>query len=299
MGRRAKINTKKRNRRIILIAALAVAVVAVVGFAYLIEGTFAPSPYTSYIYKPVPSTLLQQITGVSDSTLAAVGSASSVASPNAINGSALTLNGKPEIIYIGAEYCPYCAVERWAMIMALSKFGNFSGIQYMLSSGTDVNANTPTFTFQNATYISQYVSFVPVEEFNRTNEATPWHALTTAENALVSSYGTGGIPFIDLGNQYVVNGVQTDIDIGGQNWTQVASQLNIPTSSTGIGIDGAANKLISAICKMDGGVPSSVCTQQYATIPLSYSPPVATSPALALSSIFSMNVMSEKTRWTN
>ncbi len=299
MGRRAKINTKKRNRRIILLAALAVAVVAIVGFAYLIEGTFAPSPYSSYIYKPVPSTLLQQVTGVSVSTLAAIGSASSVASPRAINGSALTLNGKPEIIYIGAEYCPYCAVERWAMIMALSKFGNFSGIQYMLSSGSDVNPNTPTFTFQNATYVSQYVSFVPIEEFNRTNEATPWHTLTTAESALVSSYGTGGIPFIDLGNQYVVNGVQTTIDLQGQNWTQVASQLNNPSSSTAIGIDGAANKLVSAICAMDGGVPSAVCTQSYATIPLSYSPPGAASSALAATSIFSMNVIGEKTRWTN
>ncbi|MDA4122147.1 MAG: DUF929 domain-containing protein [Thaumarchaeota archaeon] len=299
MGRRAKINTKKRNRRIILLAALAVAVVAIVGFAYLIEGTFAPSPYSSYIYKPVPSTLLQQVTGVSDSTLAAVGSASSVSSPRAINGSALTLNGKPEIIYIGAEYCPYCAVERWAMIMALSKFGNFSGIQYMLSSGSDVNPNTPTFTFQNATYVSQYISFVPIEEFNRTNEATPWHTLTTAEDALVSSYGSGGIPFIDLGNQYVVNGVQTTIDLQGQNWTQVASQLNNPTSSTAIGIDGAANKLVSAICLMDGEVPSAVCSQNYATIPLSYSSPGATSSALAASSIFSANMMGEKTRWTS
>ena len=36
---------------------------------------------------------------------------------------ALTSGGKPEILYVGAEYCPYCAAERWAMVVALSRFG--------------------------------------------------------------------------------------------------------------------------------------------------------------------------------
>ena len=36
---------------------------------------------------------------------------------------ALTEAGLPEMLYMGAEYCPFCAAERWAMVMALSKFG--------------------------------------------------------------------------------------------------------------------------------------------------------------------------------
>ncbi len=31
---------------------------------------------------------------------------------------ALTSGGKPQIVYMGAEYCPYCAAERWAMVVA-------------------------------------------------------------------------------------------------------------------------------------------------------------------------------------
>ena len=27
--------------------------------------------------------------------------------------------GKPEIVFVGAEYCPYCAAERWPIVMAL------------------------------------------------------------------------------------------------------------------------------------------------------------------------------------
>jgi hypothetical protein len=299
MGRRAKLNSKKRNRRVVLLAALAVAIVAIVAFAVLVSNTFN-TPYASYLYKPIPTTLYQQITGVSDSTLAAVGSPSSVAPPTTISGTPLILNGKPEILYVGAEYCPYCAVERWAMILALSKFGTFSNIDYMVSSSTDVNANTPTFTFssKNFSYTSQYVTFVPVEEYNRTAETTVWHSLTTQEEDVYSQYGTGGFPFIDLANQFLVNGVQTTIDIGGQNWTQVASQLTNPSSSTAIGIDGAANKLISAICNIDGDAPSSVCTQSYATIALAYTPGTGGSTSLAASSLLSVTPMRESTRWT-
>ena len=167
----------------------------------------------------------------------------------------------------------------------------------MLSSATDINANSPTFTFYNATYTSQYLTFVPVEEFNRSNEVTPWHTLTSAEQSLFSQYGTGGFPFTDLANLYIINGVQSTIDIQGQNWTQVASQLNISSSSVAQGIDGSANKIMSAICKIDGGLPSSVCSQSYANVTLAYTSGSSGSTNLAVSSIPAVNTMSEKTRW--
>src|SRR5215471_17073708 len=39
------------------------------------------------------------------------------------SGAPLTSGGKPEMLYIGAEYCPYCAAMRWSMAVALSRFG--------------------------------------------------------------------------------------------------------------------------------------------------------------------------------
>ena len=36
---------------------------------------------------------------------------------------------KPELLYIGAEYCPYCAASRWPLIIALSRFGTFKGLR--------------------------------------------------------------------------------------------------------------------------------------------------------------------------
>ena len=35
------------------------------------------------------------------------------------------LNGKPSVIYYGSITCIYCAENRWAMALALSRFGNF------------------------------------------------------------------------------------------------------------------------------------------------------------------------------
>src|ERR1700734_2843427 len=80
-----------------------------------------------------------------------------------VDGPALTQNGKPEVLFIGAEYCPFCAAQRWAMVNAFSRFGPFTGLTTTHSSSTDTDANTPTLTFYGSTYTSKYISLVTVE----------------------------------------------------------------------------------------------------------------------------------------
>ena len=63
--------------------------------------------------------------------------AQATSAPTTITGAPLTSGGKPEMLYIGAEYCPYCAAERWAMIVALSRFGTFSGLRHDPLGGQD------------------------------------------------------------------------------------------------------------------------------------------------------------------
>ena len=106
-----------------------------------------------------------------------------------VNGTPLTSGGKPEVLYLGGEYCPYCAAQRWAMINALSRFGTFSGLTTTHSSSTDVDANTPTWTFYKSTYKSNYLVFTPVEEYtnyrigNTTNTNTNYQTLQTPTSA--------------------------------------------------------------------------------------------------------------------
>ena len=36
---------------------------------------------------------------------------------------ALSIGGRPAVVYVGAEFCPYCAAERWALVAALDASG--------------------------------------------------------------------------------------------------------------------------------------------------------------------------------
>jgi hypothetical protein len=190
----------------------------------------------------------------------------------------LTLDGKPEMLYVGAEYCPFCGAERWAMAVALSRFGTFTGLHLIHSDSDDIYSNTMTLSFYQSTYTSKYVTFVPVE--TTTEDKAPLQNPTAAENKLLNTYDVppyvpssaydGSFPFIDIGNQYIDDGAQyvpstlgttevVDPTHYGLTWQQIASDLSNPSSSVGQAILGTANDLTAGICKVTGGQPGSVC----------------------------------------
>jgi hypothetical protein len=295
MSRKVRGGARKRSNAIYIIPILVV-VTGVVGY-YIFTASATAGGSSNLDGQQVSPTVLNQLSGVSISTLNLVGKgAPGLVSPTSISGSALTLNGKPEILYMGAEYCPYCAAERWAMIVALDKFGNFTGIQYMQSNvSPEVYPSTSTFTFVGATYTSSYISFVTVEQ--ETRSEAPLQTATAAETSLLSSYDgpDGSIPFVDFGNQYTITSAQylpSVLRVGSSaagapyNWTTIASQLNNSSSIFAQNIDGAANRIISAVCKIDGNAPTSVCSQDLIQT-LSYvrTPPSGTYQLLVSDSI--------------
>jgi thiol-disulfide isomerase/thioredoxin len=187
------------------------------------------------------------------------GSANNLIKP--VSGALLTgAGGKPEVFYLGAEYCPYCAAERWPVIIALSRFGTFSGLATTSSSSTDVYPNTPTFTFRNATYSSQYVDFVSVETSDRNQ--SPLQSPTAAEQDLVSRYDTADtIPFVDFGNRFAFSGAMYVPNVvDGMSWQAVADALHQPGSPQSKAILGSANLITAAVCKMTGDQPAAVCS---------------------------------------
>jgi hypothetical protein len=214
----------------------------------------------------LPPSVLAAVTSVSPSTLNAVGSPSGVAAPTALGGSPAPLrgaDGKPEILYVGAEYCPYCAAERWAMAVALSRFGTFSHLGATHSSSQDVYPDTQTLSFYGSRYASPYVDFVPVEE--ATNQLVggsyaTLQAPTAAESALLARYdAAGNIPFVDIGNKYVISGASYSPQVlQGLSLAQIAAQLNDPSSPVAQAIDGTANNITAAISAITGDQPTSV-----------------------------------------
>jgi Domain of unknown function (DUF929) len=283
-AQRAAERRAERRRRILLASGAVVVVLAIVLTFVIIKLNNKPSSSASSASNgPTGSALtavVDQVTSVPASVLDTVGAGtygvgSAIAKIQTITGNPapLTANGKPELFYAGAEYCPYCAAERWAMIVALSRFGTFSGLRTVHSSSTDVYPNTPTWTFYNSTYSSPYLTFTPVELQTNipdpsTGSYTTLQKPTSAQQALINKYDappytsqTGSIPFLDFGNKYVINGVTySNTALNGLTWSTIAAGLHNPNSTVAKAVDGTANYITAAICKMTGNQPASACT---------------------------------------
>ncbi len=240
---------------------------AVVGGLALLIGIFLVIRwYITPVAPPAlaPSTtgqVVATVTGLPPSEFETVGKGTANNLIKPVSGTALVgATGKPEVFFYGGEFCPYCAAERWPLIIALSRFGTFSGLETTSSSSSDVYPNTPTLTFRNATFTSQYIDFRSIEGTDR--DHNPLQPPTAAEQQLIDRYDTGGtIPFIDFGNRYVLSGATYAPDvIGGMSWQSVADSLKQPDSTQARAILGSANLVTAAICKMTGDHPASVCS---------------------------------------
>ena len=287
-AQRAAARRAEQRRRILIAGGSILAVIVVVVAFIVIKANSSSSKpaTTSSANGPTGSALasvVAKVASVPASTLNSVGDGGGAVTdtPQTIKGggSALTSGGKPEMLYMGAEYCPYCAAERWSMIVALNRFGTFSGLA-TVHSGIKNGAgeaepypSTPTWTFVNAKYTSKYLTFTPVEmqtnipdpsNGSYTNLQTP----TAAQNTLIDKldaapYTTeaGAIPFIDFGNKDLIIGASYNPGVlSGLSWSTIATDLSNPSSAVARAVDGTANYITAAICKMTGNQPASACT---------------------------------------
>ena len=285
-AQRAAARRAEQRKRILLASGAVVVVLAVVLTFVIIKLNNKPAVASASSSPNGPTgsaltSLVNTTTSVPASVLDTVGAGTFNGKVQTITGNPppLVSNGKPELLFIGAEYCPYCAANRWAMIVALSRFGTFSGLTTVHSGITDGAGdqepypNTPTFSFVNAKYTSKYLTFTSVEgETNIPDTSTGGYTAlqtpTSAQQALLTKYDAapytteaGAIPFLDFGNKYVSIGVSyPNTAIQGLTWSQIAADLHNPNSTAAKAVDGTANYFTAAICKMTGNQPASACT---------------------------------------
>lgn len=184
------------------------------------------------------------------------------APPKVEGGTALTQDGKPKVLYVGAEYCPFCAMERWALIGALSRFGTFTGITETTSSSTDVHPDTPTFSFKDATYTSDVVAFQAVETQDR--EHKPLQTLDGENLALFQKLNPGGgIPWVTYGGTHATSGATVDANaFEGKTYDQIIAGIRDPSSDIGKTVTPAINMITAQICEQTKGQPANVCASQ-------------------------------------
>jgi hypothetical protein len=260
---RAAAQQRAQVRRRLLLAGGSVAVVVALVVA-LVVVKLNQSPAAPQAAQ-TDARVAAEVASVPASTLNAVGTGTSTGLKPLSGVSELTTGGKPEVLYMGGEFCPFCAAERWSLATALSRFGTLSGVSFIHSSPTD--GDIPTMTFSKSSYTSKYLTFTPVEWYGEADDAsTPFGHVylqqpTAQETALFNRYAGGSIPFLDIGNRYVLPATQySPQDISGLSWAQIAKDMQDPSSSVAKDIDGAANRLTAAMCTLTHGQPGSVCT---------------------------------------
>jgi Domain of unknown function (DUF929) len=260
-----KRDARRRKLTIGAIASALVAVVAVMAISYATRGEKKVAASS-----PAPAAAVKNVTAIPASAYDKVDVSKVQGPPKKISGSALTFDGKPGIYYLGAEYCPYCAAQRWPLVVALSRFGTWSNLSQTVSGpAPEPFPATPTFSFYGASYSSPYLAFQAVE--TQTNQKkngsyTPLQTPTAAQNALDTKYGSGAIPFLDFGNKFTIEGASySSTPLVGKSLDEIAAAAADPTSDVGKGVLGTANVMTATICNVTGGKPASVCNDPIIT----------------------------------
>lgn len=273
---RAQINRRKRNQRIAIIGVVVVVAAALVIGAYYLSTLSTPG--SAQIGKPVSSSDYQALYKVSQT---AFGNTNQTLMDRvtSVTGQPYTSNGKPIIVYIGADYCPYCAFQRWPLVLALMRFGNFTNLAYMESSSTDVYPDSPTFSFHGSSYTSKYIVFEGFEQEDRNQN--PLDTVPGNYTTVFSQFGSS-YPFININDQYVITGAFYFPDqLDGKNWTQI-TQLLSTNSIVSNEVVTSANAITAAICKVTPNAPSSVCGNSSISgltlLLTAYRPPSVASP---------------------
>jgi Domain of unknown function (DUF929) len=254
-GVRAAQKRAEARRRLWTPIASVAAVLAVLAGLVAVKLTSAnPAPSES----PAPASVVSQVTTVPAAVLARASAGQGVTPLRTVQaaGPPLTISGKPAIVFVSEESCPFCAAERWPLAVALSHFGTWSGLGSTRSSATDVYPNTATLSFRTARYTSPDLTLRTTELTN--NIGRPLQAQTPLDTRLIDTYDvppyvnsadqSGAVPFLDIANHDILAGAQYNPQVlAGLSAAQIASQLSNPHSPVAKAIDGSANVIIAAI----------------------------------------------------
>jgi Domain of unknown function (DUF929) len=254
---RAARKRAEARRRFLAAAGAVTAVLAIVTALVVVRLTASPAHRTAS-ESAASTALVRQVTTVPAATLAQIspGQAATELQKVQAPGPLLTVDGKPAIVFISEESCPFCAAERWAVTVALSHFGTWSRLGITKSSSTDVYPNTATLSFRTAHYRSADLTLRTTELTD--NAGNPLQPQTALDARLIASYDvppyvnsvdqSGAVPFLDIANRYILAGAQYDPQVlAGLSAAQIANQLNIPSSPVAHAIDGSAHVIIAAI----------------------------------------------------
>lgn len=230
-----------------------------------LAGCSEPADATkSEVGAPVAQSLLQNLTATSKAGLSQSSQTAKVALFK-IDGPRVSTTDLPAVLYVGAGFCPYCAALRWPLVLSLARFGSFTDLKYMRSSSSDAYPDTATFSFQGASYQSQYVLLQAVELSDRNGKRLD--TLSPAQQALFTKFDTkpytpytGSIPFLYIGGQYLETGSPLSPKLfKGMDWDAVNAAFKDASTPLAQELMNTTNIYTAAICRLTADQPSKVC----------------------------------------
>jgi hypothetical protein len=260
---RAARKRAEARRRLLAAIGAVTAVLAVVVALVAIKLTSAPARPVA-IESAASSVMVRQVTTVPAAVLTGVSSGQVITPLQAVqrSGPPLTVGGKPAIVFVSEESCPFCAAERWSLAVALSHFGTWSHLGSTTSSATDVYPGTATLSFRAAVYRSTELTLRTTELTD--NAGRPLQAQTPLDTRLIDAFDvppyvnsadqSGAVPFLDIANRYILAGAQYSPQVlAGLSAAQIAGQLANPSSPVAQAIDGSARVIVAAIDQVLAG----------------------------------------------
>jgi hypothetical protein len=185
----------------------------------------------------------------------------------------LSSGGRPEIMFICAEYWSKCAAERWALVMALSKFGTFTTLKGTTSSATTASPKTPTFSFYGAAYSSKYLTLVTDELETNTDVGGGEYPLlqppTAQEMTMMNAWDRApyttikaSLPFAYIGGKFLLTTAQYDASAISQMGFEAAARImSAGTDPVSRHAQAAAGYLVADFCALTRDQPARVCSQ--------------------------------------
>jgi len=262
---RAARKRAEARRRLLAPIAAVTAVLAIVVALAAVKLSAGPAHLVAS-ETPASAAVVRQVS-VPAAVLASVDPGQAVTSlePVKTSGPPLTIGGKPAIVFVSEESCPFCAAERWSVAVALSHFGTLSHLGTTSSSATDVYPNTATLSFRTVRYQSAELTLRTTELAD--NAGRPLQPQTALDTRLIDAFDvppyvnsadqSGAVPFLDIANKYVLAGAQYNPQVlAGLSAAQIASQLTDPSSRVAQAIDGSAQIIITAIDQVLHGKPT-------------------------------------------
>jgi len=264
---------------VLIIAALVVVKITTGGSDTANGGWEATSTATATDLTTVPSSVFDTV-GIDSPVMLVEAPQVHLDEPQLLFKDPTTGKMLPGVLYYGAEYCPFCAAQRWPTIVALSRFGTWATLGNSSSASRDVYPNTPTFTFQKSTFTSPYIAVQTIEEKSTQvnaagNDYTILQKPTEQQRAIVSKYDTtkyfpnnppqyaGSIPFFTIGNRIMWAGSSiSPSSFQGQIREDIAKNLTDTNNPISRSIIASSNMVSAAICAQTNQQPSNVCNSK-------------------------------------